>query len=298
MQIITSKKADLSLVFVSLLWGSSFVVIKYSLASVTPFWLVFMRFLIASLALWMLCPRFWRGLRVSTVWYSGLIGMCLFLGFAFQTLGLQYTSPAKSAFITGSSILMVPLFNRAIFRIVLRKGVSLGILIASAGLYMLTRPDDFSKLNWGDVFTLMCAVAFAFHIILLGRFTLRVPYRQLAVLQMFWSLLLSSVPVLVMGAPSLNLPVSGYLALLYLGVFCSALSFFIQTHAQQYTSAARTALIFSLEPVFAALLSIGFYGEELAVMEWLGGCLTVAGVMVGELHVIRSIEEQISGSSV
>jgi len=298
LQASTSKKADLSLVFVALLWGSSFVVIKYSLASITPFWLVFMRFLIASSALWILFPRFWRGLRISTVWCSGLIGMFLFLGFAFQTLGLQYTSPAKSAFITGSSILMVPLFNRAIFRIALRKGVSLGILIASAGLYMLTRPDDLSKLNWGDVFTLLCAVAFAFHIIFLGRFAVRVPYRQLAVLQMFWSLLLSSVPVLVMGAPSLNLPVSGYLALLYLGVFCSALSFFIQTHAQQYTSAARTALIFSLEPVFAALFSSGFYGEELVVMEWLGGCLTVAGVMVGELHVIKSKKEQFSGSSV
>ena len=298
MQISTSKKADLSLVFVALLWGSSFVVIKHSLVSITPFWLVLIRFVIAALALWMIFPCFWRGLRVATVWCSGLTGLCLFLGFAFKTVGLQHTSPAKSAFITALSVLMVPLFNRAIFKIFIRKEMGAGIFIAFMGLYMLISPNDLNKLNWGDIYTLCCALAFAFHIVCLGRFAVYIPYQQLAVLQMFWAALFSSVPVLIMEASSFNFPVSSYLALFYLGIVCSALSFFIQTYAQKYTSATRTALIFSLEPVFAALLSSSFYGEQLFLMEWLGGCLTVAGVIVGQLHVIKSSEQQLSESSV
>jgi drug/metabolite transporter (DMT)-like permease len=296
--VTTATKADLSLVLVALLWGSSFVVIKGSLTSFTPLWLVFLRFLVASLALLVFSPGFWRGLQISTVWYSLLAGLCLYAGFALQTLGLQYTSPAKSAFITGSSIVMVPLLNLSIFRVGFRKEVGLGILMAFAGLYLLTRPDDLNRMNRGDGLTFLCALGFAFHIIFIGRYAVRSPYKQLALLQIFWALLFSWAAALLSEVPRFNYSALSYLALVYLGVLCSALAFFVQTHAQQYTSASRTALLFSLEPVFAVLLSIVFYGERLMLVEWFGGFLIVAGVIAGERHVLESNEEQFSERSV
>ncbi|MDA2933300.1 DMT family transporter [Acidobacteria bacterium AH-259-D05] len=284
---------------VALLWGFSFLVVKDALSAITPFWFVFLRFLTASLVLAFLFPRFWRDFQSSTLLYSLVIGLFLYLGFTFQTLGLRYTSPAKSAFITGSSVLMVPLLDLFIFRIKFRRNVGIGILTAFVGLYLLTRPDHLMGWNKGDGLTCLCAVAFAFHIIFTARYAVRSPYRQLAIFQICWTFILSIPLALMIETPQLLYPVSIYISLIYLGVFCSALAFLIQTHAQQYTSASRTALIFSLEPVFAAIASAAFYGERLTLLAWFGGLLIVIGVLAGELGVIKSRnEEQLSGPNV
>lgn len=293
-----STKADLSLALVSALWGVSFVVVKDSLSLATPYWFLFLRFLVASGALLVFLPGSWRALAPSAIRSGFVVGFFVFSGFIFQTLGLQYTTPAKSAFITGSSIVMVPLLNALLFRARLTRTVAVGICIAFAGLYLLTNPADLSRLNRGDGLTLICALAFAFHIIYVGRYAVRTSYRQLAVLQIWWAWVFTAPLALVMESPRLDYPPRFFLALIFLGVFCSALAFLIQTHAQQYTSPSRAALIFSLEPVFAAIASVLAYGEEMTRLEWFGGTLVVLGVLLGEINVVKSKKEPITQASV
>ena len=276
------------MVFVVLLWGFSFLVVKESLDHITPFWFLSLRFAVALLSLLLFFPRFWQGVGAYSLRSGLLVGLVLYAGFAFQTLGLQYTTPAKSAFITGSAVLMVPLLNWAAFGVAIRRPVGVGVLVAFVGLWLLTRPDDLALLNRGDTLTLLCALAFALHIILVGRYAARIPSRQLAVLQIFWATLAALPVALLLETPGFVYPSSLYLSLFYLGVFCSAVAFLVQTRAQRYTSSARTALIFSLEPVFAAMASMALLGEQLNVSEWFGGMLIVAGVMVGEVGVLKS----------
>ena len=271
-----------------LLWGFSFLVVKESLDHITPFWFLSLRFAVALLSLLLFFPRFWQGVGAYSLRSGLLVGLVLYAGFAFQTLGLQYTTPAKSAFITGSAVFMVPLLNWAAFGVAIRRPVGVGVLVAFVGLWLLTRPDDLARLNRGDTLTLLCALAFALHIILVGRYAARIPSRQLAVLQIFWATLAALPVALLLETPGFVYPSSLYLSLFYLGVFCSAVAFLVQTRAQRYTSSARTALIFSLEPVFAAMASMALLGEQLNVSEWFGGMLIVAGVMVGEVGVLKS----------
>lgn len=283
----TSTRADLSLVLVAMFWGTSFVVVKDALSVVPPFWLIFLRFVFASVAVGLMFPGVWRTLDRWILRAAAIVGLCLFAGFSLQTLGLQWTTPAKSAFITGCAVLLVPLFSRLLFGRTIPRPVLAGAFLALCGIYLLARPDDLTRINLGDLLTFGCAVAFAFHIISIGYFARRVPYQALAVLQIFFTGLMALPFALAFEVPGLDYGIPVFASVLYLGIFCSALAFLIQTHAQQYTTEARTALIFALEPVFAAIFSVAVYQERLEWVEWLGGALIVAGVLMAEVRVLQ-----------
>ncbi|HUG43197.1 MAG TPA: DMT family transporter [Acidobacteriota bacterium] len=282
-----STKADLSLVLVAMFWGTSFVVVKDALAVVPPFWLIFLRFAVASVGVGLLFPGVWRRLDRLLLLAAAIVGLCLFAGFALQTLGLQWTTPAKSAFITGCAVLLVPLFSRLLFGRTIPRPVMGGAFLALCGIYLLARPDDLTRVNLGDLLTFGCAIAFALHIISIGYFAGRVPYQALAVLQIFFTGLAALPFAMALEVPSLDYGIPVFASVLYLGIFCSALAFLIQTHAQQYTTEARTALIFALEPVFAAIFAVVVHQESLEWVEWLGGALIVAGVLMAEVRVLQ-----------
>jgi drug/metabolite transporter (DMT)-like permease len=283
-------EAQISLLLITLLWGTSFVIVKDSLGYASPLWFLFLRFSLASGVLLMVYPRILLGLTRASMYRSMVVGVLLYAGFALQTTGLLHTTPSKSAFITGCAVPLVPLLNFVIFRVPFRKSVAIGILLAIGGLYLLTRPD-LSALNRGDVLTLGCAVAFAFQIIFIGRYASHMPYQDLAVFQIFWALVLSLPLAVLLESPSLYYPPRVFASLAYLAIFCSALAFLVQTRAQRHVSASRTALIFALEPVFAAFASLLLWDEVLLAREWAGGGLIVAGVIIGELPVLESKRE-------
>jgi drug/metabolite transporter (DMT)-like permease len=195
-------------------------------------------------------------------------------------------------------VVVVPVISLLAFRTGFSRKVGVGVGLAFAGLFLLTRPDDLVNLNRGDVLTFCGAVAFAFQIIYLERYTRRVPTDSLAVLQLLWTMLLSLPAGLLVDGPRFSYGWSFYAAVIYLAVFCSALAFLAQARAQKHVSATRAALIFSLEPVFAAIASFLFYGERLSAVEWLGGAMTVAGVILGEVPVLRSKTEQVRHNDV
>jgi len=285
----TTTKAEISLVLITCVWGTSFLVVKDTLSLTNPYWLLLLRFSAATALVLLIFRRSLANIDRSMAWKGLLLGFVLYLGFLFQTTGLEYTTPAKSAFITGVNVILVPLFGIFVFRSRVTLDVVLGVSTAFVGIFLLTRPDELDRINRGDVLTLLCAVVFAVQILLVERYSRQLPTSLLTVLQLAgtaaWTVPLAALhqgPVLLGSGWQLSLAIG------YLAAFCTALAFFVQIHAQKHVSAARAALIFSLEPVFAAIASTLFYGERLSSLEWLGGFLVVAGVIVGELSVLRS----------
>jgi drug/metabolite transporter (DMT)-like permease len=280
-------RAELVLLGVTLAWGGSFLVVKDTLGTLEPFRLIALRFALAVAALATLFGR--RALALGRdaggrpQWRAGLgIGLLLWAGFAFQTLGLRDTTPARSAFITTTYVAMVPLLMRVISGRPLRKRVVGAAAAALIGLYLLTDPDS-GGANPGDWLTLLGALAFAGHMVALDRGARAMPAPGLAFAQMAVVAGASLPFALAEGGASEAFSGRSLAALGYLGLICSAAGFLGQTWGQRHTSPVRVGLIFSLESLFAALLSVALGMETLTPLQWAGGLLLVAGVVVGEL---------------
>src|SRR5208282_3987459 len=177
-------RADLSLAFCSLLWGATFVVVKNSLDYSSVFVFLAARFTLAALLMAAFRPRIFRALKREELLAGAALGLFMFAGYAFQTAGLQYTTPAKSGFVTGSSVVLVPLLLAIFWRKRLARWAYAGAFCALVGLYFLTVPaEGISHLNHGDVLTFAAATLYAVHIILVGDYTQQHSHGALSVLQ-------------------------------------------------------------------------------------------------------------------
>lgn len=277
----TRLQAEGGLVFLTLLWGVSFVVVKDALSHGDPFSFVALRFAVGAAVLSVLAGR--QVLAPSHLRRGAVLGLFLFAGFALQTVGLTDTTPSRSAFITGLSVLLVPLVMLAVFRRVPRVSSLVGVVLSATGLYYLTGADLGTQgLSRGDWLTLGCAVAYAFHLAFTDRFAPKEGVQALVAVQLWVVSLLSTLCLPFAGVRVQWTP--AFLgAVVFCGVFASALAFSVQTWAQARTSAVRTAIIYSLEPVFAGAFSVVMGYERLGVREWAGGVLIVLGVLVAEV---------------
>jgi drug/metabolite transporter (DMT)-like permease len=280
--------ADLALLAITLLWGVSFTVTKDLLAGLPTHTLLALRFALAAAAFLALRPGAVR--RASAeAWRAGLLlGAVLYGSFVLQTLGLAQTTPARSAFLTASYVFLVPLLGYAFGRERVGRGVAWGALLATLGLALLTRPEVTAEVRRGDVLSALCALGFAVHILGLGRVARHAPAGELALTQLLGAggcaLLASALQGAAGLAPEalLRIEARAWAGLAFLGLGCTALAYFVQTWAQARTSAARAALIFALEPAFAALVSVALGRERFGAAEMLGGGLIVAGVALAE----------------
>lgn len=265
------------LLFVTLVWGSTFVVIKESLESVPPGLFLALRFSAAALALAWVRP-------VPGMFRTGLVlGLVMFLSYGSQTVGLYYTSASKGAFITALSVVLVPIFTGISGRRWLPLRVWLAALLALGGLGLMTL-TDVSGVNIGDLIIVGTAVTYALHLLLIDRGLRKFPPLQLAAAQLW--------PVAVLSwlwaAPDVGLigqlPAGVWWSVLYLALVATALVLVLQNVAQKYVPPHTAALIFVLEPVFAAVFSWLVLGEQLGLYGWLGGILVVVGMVLGEIR--------------
>jgi drug/metabolite transporter (DMT)-like permease len=265
----------------TVLWGTTFVVTKDALSHGDPFSFLALRFSVGAGVLSVLSGR--KVLAPSHLRRGGVLGLFLFTGFAFQTVGLSYTTPSRSAFITGMSVLLVPVVMLALFRRVPRLSSLGGVVLSAMGLYYLTGAEvGTAGFSTGDLLTLACAVAYAFHIAFTERYAPKEGVGALVAVQLWVVALLSAlclpfVEVRVAWTPAFLGAVA------FCGVFASAFALSVQTWAQARTSAVRAAIIYSLEPLFAGVFSVMLGYETLGVREWVGGGLIVLGVLVAEL---------------
>jgi len=268
---------ELVLLAVTALWGTTFVVVKDALSDASPLAFLAVRFTLATAAA--LAFALWR--KRALPWKPGLIiGVVLFFSYYFQTSGLATIAPSRSAFLTGLYVVFVPLASRLVLGRWPGGGALAGVALASVGLFVLTRPDTQGGFAIGDVLTLGCAFTYAFHITLTQRFAAGGPGLvavQLGVVALLSWASLPVVPYHLQLTPAL------WVAVAITGLGASALAINLQTWGQGRTTAVRAAIIFSLEPAFAALTSYAVGREPLTFSTLLGGGLIMAGVVVAEL---------------
>jgi len=276
MKNIDKKKsllADMSLLLVAIVWGGGFIAVKGALDSVTPFYLMTSRFGISVIIMLLI---FWKKVKLITkkdLKIGTSIGLLLFLGFTAQTIGMQYTTAGKNAFLTGTNVIIVPF----LYWIVSKRKPDIYSLISTflcfIGIGMLTL-DGGIHIGFGDSLTLLCSVFFAAHIVSVGFFAEKVDAILLVIIQLGAAAVFSLIAALIYEPMPQPLNSNIIFAIGYLAVFSTMLAFLIQNVAQKYTSSTHTAIILCLESPFGSILSVIML-NEIFTIKMILGCLTI-----------------------
>jgi drug/metabolite transporter (DMT)-like permease len=278
---VSYRLGVLTLVAMTVVWGTTFAITKGTLDSISVPLLLAVRFSFAALCF------AWVPFDRRAVVPALVLGLVAFVGFATQTWGLTITTASKSAFITGLSVILTPLVARAFYGYQPPPRLLVAGVLSVAGLGLLTLHGGADGPNAGDLLTLVTALTYALYIVYLGQVAGRVSGMALAGLQ--------HVPLAVLAwiwaAPDVaslaSVPWTAYLAIAYLGVVASAVVAVGQVYAQRVVPAAVAALIFVLEPLFASLFAMAVLGESLGVAGWIGGAMVVAAMAIAEVRPRR-----------
>ncbi len=279
---------------VVLVWGATFVVIKGALNDISPLLFNLLRMTLATAALALVYRRHLRSLSLRA-WISGaVVGACLAMGYQFQTAGLALTTPSKSAFLTGLVVVIVPLLL-AIPALrahgTHRPGWNAfaGAVLAFIGIVLLTSPpggyslSTLGAVNFGDILSIFCALGFALHVLALAKTSPKVPFQQLAVLQIAFCTVFMAGSLPIFEHPWIHLTARLIAAILVAAFLATAAAFTIQSWAQQYLPPTHTALILTLEPVFAWITAFFVLRERLGLRASLGAILILSGIALTEL---------------
>ncbi len=289
-----SQLAHLLLLLVVVVWGATFVLVKEALADSSPLLFNLLRMTLAALALALVNLRHLKGVSMRSLARGALAGLFLAAGYQFQTVGLARTTPAKSAFITGMVVVFVPLLT--LFTAIRPKTSPApgwnalgGGLLAFSGLFLLTTPagtqwrDLFRDMGPGDLTTLFCALAFAAHLITLAHVAPQMQVRQLSTLQISFAALFMLLTLPLQQRLYLHASLRLLLAIAITGLLATAAAFTIQSWAQKHLPATHTAILFTLEPVFAGLTSFVLLHERLGRRSLSGAALILCAIALLEL---------------
>ena len=275
----------LCIVIATVIWGSSFVIVKDVTNVVTPAWILAVRFTSAALIMAIaLLKRRQLYFERSHVGYGLLFGLAMFLAYYLQTIGITDTTPGKNAFLTGTYCVMVPFLAWAFLRRRPNRYNVIAALLCIVGVGFISLDGDLS-IRFGDAMTLACALFYAIHIILVSQFA---QGRDVFVLTM-WQFVGVAVCSWVVGfvaepMPAWGtLPVSCWTSLAYLAVACTALALLLQNVGQAHLPAASAALLLSLEAVFGVAFSVALGAEDLTVRVVVGFALVFAAIVVSEV---------------
>lgn len=275
-------KADLIILMVTFFWGSSYLFMKVGLDSLEPFNLIALRFGVAFIAAGSL---FFKRILLAdrkSILYSLFLGMLLFGVFASIMLGLRSTSTSNAGFLMSLTVIFVPVLSALFMKTKPDKRLVAGILLAMTGIGMLTLKPH-ATLQSGDAWCILAALLFALHIIMTGKAAKNTDSINVGILQLGFAASFGLIFSLLFESPKLPGSTSGWIAVLALGIVCSAIGFVLQAIAQQYTTPTHTGLIFALEPVVAAVIGIVFLHESLTIQGYFGAAMVLLGVALSEL---------------
>ncbi len=287
--------ANLSLLIIALVWGLTFVTVKNAINILPPYSFNFLRFTMASLVMLVFALPYYKQCSWKTTKVGILIGVFLFSGYTFQTIGLLYTSASNAGFITGLSVVLVPLMVTLTTREFPRLGVILGTASATIGLGLLTINESWA-FNNGDVLIFFCAVSFALHILLVGKYALSHPTVWLVTWQIATVAFLSGIFAFFTEPKAMVLTPLVWQALIITALFATCMAFFLQNYMQRFTTPCHTAIIFSTEPVFAAFFAVLLLQEILSVKAYWGGAFVMAGMILAELRAPSAVNKNLSSS--
>ena len=286
--------AELSLIGIAAIWGLTFVMVQNAVSEIPVMAFLAYRFIPASVLVALVFRR--RLTRLSRDgWKAGFVmGIFLTAGYVFQTLGLERTTASNAGFITGTFVVLTPIFG-ALFLRQKAGGVAwIAALVTAVGLYLLSGTSGELRLA-GDGLVLLCAISFAFHILSTGKAVEKHDVAALLAVQLGVCGVFSLVVALINGELEVPRSTDVWSALIVTSLFASALGFWVQTYAQRHASPARTALILASEPAFAGLFAFVLQGETLSALGWVGAGLIMAAIVTVEvvpyLRPVRPLPE-------
>ncbi|WP_333886529.1 DMT family transporter [Clostridium sp.] len=278
--------ADLSLLFAAMLWGGGYTATKNALNSITPFYMMTIRFLCAGILLSAVFFKTVIKTSIEDIVRGFVIGIFLFLAFATQTVGLNYTTASKQSFLTSVYVIILPFIYWKVFKTKPKLNTLVSAVVSLIGIFILSlKPGMHLDMNIGDWLTLLSAVLFASHIISIACFARKSNPIILSVLQMFSAGIFSIIFAFIFE-PNLNIiPKSAILSLSYLIIFSTMVGFLIQNIAQKYTNPNHVGILLSLESVFGAIFSIIFLKEIFTLNMILGASIIFLAVVIAEIDL-------------
>lgn len=273
------------LIFVTMIWGSTFLVVQHTIQLVGPYTFLAMRFSIGALSLGIIFHKRLARISRAEIVSGSIISLFLFGSYAFQTIGLQYTTTSKAGFITGMYVPLVAILAVPMLRQKPTTGGVLGVIFSMAGLLLISINRSFQfSFGLGEFLVMGCAVATALHVIFVSKFAPKVDAINLTIVQIAFTALFSFVAMGLTHEP-LALPVlpvwgSG----LFMGVIATGFALAVMNRVQQFVSSTQATLIYALELVWVGLLGV-LVGEQLGFLAWIGcGCIFL-GMIAGSLRL-------------
>lgn len=276
-----------ALILVTVIWGGGFVASDMALESMKPFQIMMVRFLLASILMGVVSWGQRKGEeklkdRSGAIKAGVLMGVTLFMGFAFQIIGLQYTTPSKNAFLTALNVVIVPFIAFVILKKKIGAKGIIGAVMSVLGVGLLSLNGNFT-VSLGDGLTLLCAVGFAFQIFFTSEFVKKYPASVLNMVQMFTAFVLSAISLVIFGENDFQVTTQGWLSVLYLGVVSTTICYLLQTACQKYIDETKAAIILSMESVFGTIFSILILHEVVTVRMVIGCAVILAAVIISNM---------------
>lgn len=276
-----------ALILVTVIWGGGFVASDMALESMKPFQIMMVRFLLASVLMGVISWGQRKGEeklkdRSGAIKAGVLMGVTLFMGFAFQIIGLQYTTPSKNAFLTALNVVIVPFIAFVILKKKIGAKGIIGAVMSVLGVGLLSLNGNFT-VSLGDGLTLLCAVGFAFQIFFTSEFVKKYPASVLNMVQMFTAFILSAISLVIFGENDFQVTTQGWLSVLYLGVVSTTICYLLQTACQKYIDETKAAIILSMESVFGTIFSILILHEVVTVRMVIGCAVILAAVIISNM---------------
>lgn len=281
--------ADLILLVVAFLWGTTFVGGKYALNYFTPLYIIAIRFIMAFFLMAVAFRKDLMSLTKKDIMGGAVVGTILFIAFATQLVALQYTEAGKQAFLAGTYVVMVPFISWWLKKRRPETSSFVGAFICFMGIGLLTLNESLT-IGFGDGLTLFSSVFFAGHIISNGHYVDEVGPVKLTITQFGTVAVLSTLSALVFEPFPTTVAPNGIFAVLYLGILCTGVAYFMQTIGQKYALSTHTAIILSLEAVFGSVLALFLLGEVFTFKMVLGCVSILAAILIIELKGSRKEE--------
>jgi len=284
-------KAEFILLGVVIIWGYTFPVIKNILNVIPPFTFLTYRFFLAFSIIYLIFRKRLKRIDLLTIKKGFLIGLFLFLGYFGQTVGTQFTTATKTAFITGISVVIVPIISYFWIREKIYRNSVIGVLLAMIGLWLMNTNGTIYHFNLGDSLVFLGAIGFALYIVAVDIYTRKLDYIKLVFIQLITVSLLSFLMAIIYEKEALTFSYSSYVwwAVVLNGVFATALAFYLQNRFQKYSNPTKIAIIFSAEPVFGALFSYLILGETIGIFGLMGGIAIFSGMFVAQIEKAETI---------
>jgi len=288
-------KADFLILMITLCWGSSYIFMKLGLNSIEEFNLIALRCGFAFLLSAALFHKSLRQTDLKTLKYAALLGLLLFGVFTGIMFGLKTTTTSNAGFLISLTVIFVPLIYVTVFKKKLKLSLVIGVCLAIIGIGFLTLNSEL-RIYPGDFLCIMGALLYAIHILITDSAAKTTNTLNLGILQLGFAGAYGLFFSFLFETPKLPNTSEGWVAVLVLSIVCSAFGYVVQPLAQKYTTPIRTGLIFSLEPLFAALFGFVFINEILPFKGYIGAALVLLGVLVSGWHGSNKKQKQLAVS--